>query len=55
MTPAPWESPRTIPVRLENGLVIWHTPDEYRRFFDGLDPDGSKAHRSHPLEMERDP
>jgi hypothetical protein len=28
---------RTVPVRLDNGVVIWHSPQEYTRLWSGVD------------------
>lgn len=32
-----------IPVRLESGLVVWHTPAEYARLWAGVDREACEA------------
>jgi hypothetical protein len=40
-----------IPVRLDNGLVVMHTREEYARLMRGVDAEAAKA-MTEPIELE---
>lgn len=44
--------PRTVPVKLGNGVVVWHSHAEYVRLWAGVDKEAAKVAGRVPLERD---